>query len=166
MPDARGRREVRISKRMQRLLDGSLPVSELDDEELARGYPRADDGTFRGRPPMMIPRAMQDEIMRRLLKRGQEKLKENYLAAMDQMTEVATDRNLDPAVRLKAAQYVIERLAGKTPERIHVASEDPVETLFKNILADPSGLFEKDEVPKEPGKAELTDNEVPAPTEF
>lgn len=159
---------VRIqSPRLQALLKGELKVEDLDDEELARGYPRAKDGTFKGRPPNVIPRIMQDEITRRLLARGQEKLKENYLAAMDVLVKVAQDTSVDAATRTRTAQYLVERLAGKTPERIHVAAEDPVETLFKNILADPGGVFDKDPVPKEPSKEELTqDAETPKPVEF
>lgn len=160
------RMAVRVqSPRLQALLDGRLKVSELDDEELARGYPRDKNGKFSGRPPTMVPRAMQDEMMKRLLGRGSEVFKEAYIDSMKTFATIAADPNADPNVRLKAAQYVIERLTGKTPEVIHVAAEDPVETLFKSILADPGGLFEKEDVPHEPSKLDLTE-EAPTPVEF
>lgn len=155
---------VRIqSQRLQQLLTGELKVEDLDDEELARGYPRAEDGSFKGRPPTMIPRIMQDEITRRLLARGQELLKENYLKAMGTLVDIASDPNVDANVRTRTAQYVVERLAGKTPERIHVAAEDPVESLFKSILADPLGNGEVVPVRKEP---KMIDTPIPDPVEF
>jgi hypothetical protein len=161
------RQSVRIqSPRLRALLSGELKVQDLDDEELARGYPRAEDGTFRGRPPMMIPRVMQDEMTRRLLSRGQEVLKQSYIKAMENLTNIASDPNVDAATRARTSQYLVERLAGKTPEVIHVAAEDPVESLFKSILADPLGKGEMVPVPKEPSKDELTDAPVPDPVEF
>lgn len=154
---------VRIqSPRLRALLNGELKVEDLDDEELAKGYPRDKNGKFSGRPPKMVPRVMQDEMTRRLMQRGQEMLKDNYLKAMETLTGIATDTNVDPNIRARTAQYVIERLAGKTPERLHIASEDPVETLFKQILADPGGALDVQAPPKEPSKEELT----PDPVEF
>lgn len=50
------------------------------------------------------------------------------------------DNSPDDGVRLRAAQEIINRTMGKVPDKIEVAAEDPVETLFRKILDDPFGL--------------------------
>jgi hypothetical protein len=103
------------SKRVQDLLDGTLSVEELDDEELARGYPRAEDGSFRGRPAV-IPTAVHQRVQRDLFARAGEKLKTNLIDAADTMAKIAVNPDLDPKVRMDAAKWLIERLMGKTPD--------------------------------------------------
>ena len=42
--------------------------------------------------------------------------------------------------RLKAAMFFTDRFLGKEVTRVLVTAEDPVETIFRQILADPNGL--------------------------
>jgi len=97
------------------LLDGTLSVEDLDDEELARGYPRAEDGTFRGRPAV-IPTAVHQRVQRELFARAGEALKQNLVKAAETMASIAADADQDPKVRMDAAKWVIERIMGKSPE--------------------------------------------------
>ena len=97
------------------MLDGSLSVEDLDDEELARGYPRAEDGSFRGRPSV-IPTSLHQRVQRELFARAGEKLRTNLIDAAETMASIAVNPELDPKVRMDAAKWVIERLMGKTPE--------------------------------------------------
>lgn len=103
------------SERVQALLDGSLSVEDLDDEELARGYPRAEDGSFRGRPSV-IPTSLHQRVQRELFARAGERLRTNLIDAAETMASIAVNAELDPKVRMDAAKWVIERLMGKTPE--------------------------------------------------
>lgn len=151
----RAQQEVRVSGRMAQFLAGEISVEDLDDDELARGQFRDANGGFSGRPNKMIPREVQQEMIRRLLSRGDELWRNGYNIAIKVHLEIAADPNNAPGDRLKAAQYLIERVAGKTPDRIHIAAEDPVETLFRQILADPEGLNEAHPVPKEPSAAQF-----------
>ncbi len=103
------------SPRVQALLDGTLSVEDLDDEELARGYPRAEDGTFRGRPAV-IPTAVHQRVQRELFARAGEALRTNLVKAAETMASIAADKDQDPKVRMDAAKWVIERIMGKSPE--------------------------------------------------
>jgi hypothetical protein len=106
---------VSIPPRVQALLDGTIDVADLDEEELARGYPRAADGSFRG-APVVIPRAIHNRMIRELFDRAGAKLRENLTGAVETMTQIALDKNNDPKVRLDASKWIVERLMGKTPD--------------------------------------------------
>jgi hypothetical protein len=126
--------EIRVKGRMAKLLRGELSVEDLDDEELARGYCKAKDGTFRGKPPGIIPRAMWTRMQRELFQRFDERLKSNLVETLDVVLELAKDRDIDAGTRLRAAQYVIDRTMGKTPEKITVSHEDPWETIINDVM--------------------------------
>ena len=140
---------MRVSGRMAQLLNGEISVADLDDEELARGRCRDMNGGFSGRTPRIVPREMQQEMVRRLLQRGEEMFRESYIDALRVLREIMTDPNNSASDRLKALNMVVERTAGKVPDRIHLAAEDPVETLFRKILSDPDGRLEPVPPPKE-----------------
>lgn len=90
-------------------------MADLDEEELARGYPRASDGSFRA-PPVVIPKLVHDRLIRELFSRADVELRGNLFAATKTMTDMATDENLDPKVRMQAATWVYERVRGKVPD--------------------------------------------------
>jgi hypothetical protein len=111
-------------------------VAGLDNEELARGQLKDKDGTFRGRPPSMIPRAFYNACVRELMDRGSVRWRANYVGAIDVMTQIAGDPTVKPEVRLKAAQFVVERIEGKVPERIIVTEADPWQEGIDGLLTD------------------------------
>lgn len=127
--------EVRVqSPRLARLLAGELRIEDLDDEELARGMPRDKGGKFRGRPPLAIPRELHDRMVAELLKRGNALFREEFISAVKVFAEIAKDTEEDANVRLKAAQYVIERIAGKVPDKVEVRATDPWQQIIDDIL--------------------------------
>ena len=142
---------VRVTGRYAMLAQGIISVEDLDDEEVARGQLRAADGSFRGRPPKMLPQELVAAMKREWIGRAQAKLQEALLeVGISGMIGIAEDPLVDPAVRLRAQQMIIERTMGKVPDKIEVAAEDPVEALFRNILNDPKGL----QAPYEPSAEE------------
>ena len=106
---------INIPPKVAALIANPDLVAELDDEELARGYPRAEDGSFRGRPAV-IPTSLHQRIQRELFARAGQTLRENLLGVAETMTSIAQNVELDPAVRVRAAQWVFERIMGKTPD--------------------------------------------------
>jgi acyl-CoA thioesterase len=108
---------------MAQFMHGEIKAEDLDDEELMRGQIKADNGTFSGRPPHLIPRAFHEALTRELLKRGEGILRRNFMMAMETFIVIAADPNVEPKDRLKAAQYIWERTAGKIPERMDIKAE-------------------------------------------
>lgn len=131
---------IRLRGRYAEFLAGKITVEDLDDEELAQGRLKSVDGSFRGRPPAVIPTEMVQAMRREWLKRANARLAEALLEkGIGTLVELAGSA-FDEGVRLRAADKLIERTMGKVPDKIEVAAEDPVETLFRKILNDPFGL--------------------------
>ena len=141
---------LRVRGRYAQLLNGQLKVEDLDDEEVAQGRLKAADGTFRGRPPVVVPAELVQAMRREWLSRAEDKLRRALLEkGIGTLVELAGSDRIDPAVRLRAATTLMERVMGKVPDTIQLAAEDPVEALFRNILADPQGLADPHPVPHE-----------------
>lgn len=136
----RQRRLSGIKSRWEQLVDGELSVNDLDDEELAKGRCRDKDGGFGGRPPKMVPRELSDRMRSELLARGQSMFAEHFQTAIKVLAEIALDTSGDAkaADRRAAAQYLIERVAGKVPDKIEVRSQDPWQQIMDDILVDNS----------------------------
>ena len=132
------RGQVIVSGRVQMLLNGTLSVDDLDDEELARGYPKAKDGTFRGVPPKVIPRAMHNAIRKKLFERAAEKLQMDLLDTVTYMGEVVRNTQIDPKTRLDAAKWIVERIMGKNPDRVEFSADKPFMELLEDIHRGPA----------------------------
>lgn len=143
-PERIPRDYVRMGRRWTQLLrdinDGKVTMREfvktLTPEELVRGQMKASDGSFRGAPPKWVPSEFHAECTRELLKRGDQLWREAYLEAIKVYSTIAADASVEPQHRLKAAQYVIERIAGKTPEKVELTVAQPWETLISGIVAE------------------------------
>lgn len=143
--DKRGRisvRPVRLGKRWSEII-GNIDagvytwadlVKTLTPAELARGQIMDKAGRFSGRPPSLVPRAFHDACIRELMKRGRTLYEENYILAITAMTEVARSAT-KASDRIKAAQFIIERLEGKALERIEVTQGDPFKDLLEGAVA-------------------------------
>ena len=111
-------------------------VGALTAEELARGQLMDKNGNFVGRPPAFVPKAFHDACIKELLGRGRVLYKENYVKAIEAMTQIASSPTAKEADRIKAAQFVIERLEGKVPERIEIGVSDPWQQMISGIVAE------------------------------
>lgn len=144
---------IRLQGRYAQLVNGVISIEDLDDEEVSRGQLRASDGSFRGRPPKLVPHDLVQAMRREWLSRAESRLRDALLkSGIGTLVALADDDTVDPGVRLRAAEKIIERTMGKVPDKVVVAAEDPVESLFRNILADPLGLTAG--VPHEPSAEE------------
>lgn len=111
-------------------------AATLTPEELARGQLMDSAGTFQGRPPAFVPRAFHDACIRELLARGQVLYKENYVQAIKTMTAISNDERFQAKDRIKAAQFVIERLEGKVPDKLEISAADPWQAVIADIVAE------------------------------
>lgn len=135
-----GRLGKRWSEIIQNVKDGEHTweefVEALAPEELARGQLKDVNGNFSGRPPSFVPRAFHDACVRELLARGKVLYKENYVKAIQAMTQIATSQTAKESDRIKAAQFVIERLEGKVPDRVEISAADPWQQIISGIVAE------------------------------
>lgn len=151
-------------------------VEQLSPEELVRGQIKARDGSFRGAPPQWVPRAFHRACITELMRRGKWMWQENYLRAIETMTEIASGKGAGktatPGERIKAAQFVIERLEGKVPEVLRIQGDQPWEAVLDGIVADvPDAAIERgmralagaQEVLEDIVDAEVVDEEPVAP---
>lgn len=142
---------VRVNPKMAAILRGDIDVADLDDEELARGELRGKDGKFH-RGPRMVPRDMYTKMMNELFKRANEQMKTNLVDAVKVLTAIATDPDADPKDALKAAQWIIERVMGKTPDNVIVKQDAPWQSLLVNVTANNPQDYEafvKERIPAE-----------------
>lgn len=129
-----GTLELRVTGRYVQLLKGELKVEDLDEEELARCQLKDRNGKFTGRPPKYLPRSIVMAMKKEFLERGDQLFSESYVDAVKTFGRIMRDPRVDPAVQLKAAQYVVERIAGKTPERIELTTDAPWQVMLEKII--------------------------------
>lgn len=124
---------VMMADRYQAFINGELTVHDLDDEEVMRGQIRAKDGSFRGRPPTVVPREFATAIQERQRAIVMEELGAMVLPAMRTLMEIMNKQHPQPgdAARVKAAQLVLERNLGRVPETINLKAE--VETWERHM---------------------------------
>lgn len=111
---------------------GKLDVRDMDDEELARGQVRRADGTWTDY--RMIPREIFQAAQRELFDRADTRLRENLLTAVDTMAEIASGSAYEPEVRIRAAQFIYERVRGKNPDVVIHTQDKPFEIMMTDMV--------------------------------
>lgn len=134
---ARARRAGKIHKaEMEKLYK---PFEEWDEEELARGRPRAVDGTFRGAAPKWITREMHELAMTRFKDIVEGKMRGETVTAMALLHSILTNEDVDEkgrpfvsaGTKLDAAKFLIEHVVGKPTQR----TETDISVRLQGLLA-------------------------------
>lgn len=115
------------------------PVDEWDNEELARGRPRAKDGTFSGPKPKWISAQVHEQAMERFTQVVKSEMNTTTVTALQVLQDVMDNDERDdkgkpivPAsTKVQAAQFLIEHVVGKPKQRI----ESDVSVKLQGILA-------------------------------
>lgn len=97
------------------------PVEEWDFEEVARGRPRAADGTFKGRPAKIMTREIHERAMERFKALVRTGMNVSTIDALSVMNQILVNDDVDekgkPVVpagtKLDAAKFLIEHVVGK-----------------------------------------------------
>jgi hypothetical protein len=121
MSDKLEKRDVYDEERA--IAEGILNLDDWDNEELIRGYRRGRNGRF-GKPPAFVPREVQQEAFKRLVNRGERKLKEAYMTTIEGLVTLAHSAQSEK-VRLEAQKELMNRVVGKVPDRMLVARDEP-----------------------------------------
>jgi hypothetical protein len=116
------------------VVEGIVDLDDWDDEELAMGFRRNRNGKF-GNPPAYIPRQVMQEAWRRLVSRGDMKMRASFITVLENLIDLATTSDSDK-VQLEASKHLLERLVGKVPDKLlTVNTEAPWEAfLFDAVV--------------------------------
>jgi hypothetical protein len=119
------------------LKTGQIPWEALDDEELSKGRIRDKNGGFTGRGPDNIPRDMVAAQSRRLKERYDTIIRERLVDMVQAHMDIAMDENGDPKDRMKAMQYLQERVLGKVADKVELVAEvKPWQGLVEGVLTE------------------------------
>lgn len=131
------RNQAQAMTRQQLFNNGIIGVEDLDDEELRAGRCRESNGRIpkQENKTATMPRDIYDAMIEEHERRTDQKLREQLDTALDTMVEIMSDDTVEPRDRFQAAQYLFERVKGKTPERVHIATGDkaPWEEVFDGV---------------------------------
>lgn len=123
------------TERWRRLLDGSLSVRDLDDEEVQRMRVKGKDGTFNGPMPSM-PSHLAQQFHREILNRANAQFRTALGDAVKMLAGVVSDPEASNNDKIKAANLIIDRVMGKAVETVRVEAG----TDFDSLLRDAAGL--------------------------
>lgn len=127
----RENRELDIYDEERAIAEGILELEDWDDEELIRGYRRGRNGKF-GPQPKYIPREVQQEAFRRLVHRGNRKLRQAYMRTIEGLIDLAHNGDSEK-VKLEAIKELLNRIVGKVPDIVVGAQ---MEQPWESILGD------------------------------
>lgn len=142
---ARARRKMKIGQ--EELATLYKPIDEWDAEELARGRPRAKDGTFKGKPPQFIDRALHEQIVRKFETVVRTEMNTHTVKALEVIDAILTDDSVDdrgkPVVpagtKLEASKFLIEHILGKPKQRVESDISVKLQGLLGTAIVNPVG---------------------------
>lgn len=145
--DSKGREAVEtpagevIQRIWSNFANGKIPWETLDDEEVSRLQLKRQDGTWNTGPkPRVVPHALAKAHAQALVARNDKYTREVLLKSTQTFIDVMEDKNAAPADRMRAAQYLQERVIGKVPDKVQMTAEvKPWEGVVENILVDVEG---------------------------
>lgn len=124
---AKGKKHsVRISERMEFLVENPEEFKKLSNEEIVKGRLKSIDGTFKGRPPAYVPQKFADLMRREQIRRWEEKVAETLQPSLEVLHDIAQGKiqgRVPADARMKSAIYLIERTVGKVPEKTEMQVE-------------------------------------------
>lgn len=126
----------RVAKlnRPQQFMQGFLDISEITDEEIQGMFIYNNDGTKCS--SMVLGVKIHQQLASELHRRMNRFLQTKTASMLNVMVDIAESELVEPADRIKAAQWVAERTLGKTPDVImHGKIEAPYEDIFQTIDA-------------------------------
>lgn len=115
------------------------PIEQWDEEELARGRPRAKDGSFRGKTPLWLTREMHEQAMDRFKSLITTRMRQEAVGAIGVVRNLLENDEVDdkgkpivpPSVQLQAAQWLVEHVIGKPKQR----TETDISVKLQAVLA-------------------------------
>jgi hypothetical protein len=125
------------------------PLDDWDLEELARGRPRALDGSFRGRSPEWITRETHEEAMKRFKDVVRREMNSQGVTALETVQWIITNQDTDErgkplvpaATKLQASQMLLEHIVGKPTQRVEQDISVKLQGILGAVMANPNDAF-------------------------
>jgi hypothetical protein len=111
--------------------DEELFAAELSRKSVV-SLPTAVRQLYKRNPSNPRIRALYDALTAELYARADDVLRRNLLDSVEEIVSLMDCG--DPAIRLRAATYVFERLRGKTPEVLNVTQDKPFQVVLSRIV--------------------------------
>jgi hypothetical protein len=117
--------------RYQQFLVGDITTDDLDDEELTSfGFRKSNGGIFK---PKRVPREMVNAFTKAIYDRALVELRVHTVRAAETLAGIMTDKSNDAAIRLKAAEAILDRNLGKATQVVAITGSQPWEEIFDGI---------------------------------
>lgn len=126
------------------------PLDEWDNEELARGRPRARDGSFSGPKPKWISLKVHEEAMRRFQDIVKGEMRAGTAGAIKLIQEIVENDDLvyddegqpirhlvSQNTKLQAAMFLIEHLIGKPTQQVKGDISLQVQSILAGAVVNP-----------------------------
>lgn len=127
--------DVTKMSRMQMVEMGIIKVSELTDEEIAKGAIRNDDGTFTPNSQLVSVK-INAQMRTEFFERADRFIRENVMDMLGEMRRIALSPVEEAKDKIQAIQWLTERALGKTPD---VLITNQTDKPFDQLLGDISG---------------------------
>lgn len=124
----------RESQMIRALRDEELFAAELSRKAIV-SLPTAVRQLYRRNPSNPRVRQLYDQLTAELYARADDVLRTNLLDSVEEIVSLMDCG--DPAIRLRAATYVFERLRGKTPEVLNVTQDKPFQVVLERLVTGP-----------------------------
>lgn len=114
---------VRLGVNNTLVITGQDDLSEWDDEELRRGRKRDKHGGWMGKDPVVVPKVLHDELVKRTITKANATMLENLQVAVEMLTTIVSGTDVEPKDKLTAIRMIMDRVMGKDPQKIEVGVE-------------------------------------------
>ena len=122
------------------------PVEEWDLQELAKGRPRASDGTFRGITPKWITKEVHEEAMERFKKIVKTEMNGLSVKGLTTIGMILENEDEDergrpvvpPSTKLDASKFLLEHIVGKPTQPIRQDISVRLQAILGHVMVNPA----------------------------
>lgn len=123
--DGTERALVRMGRSNTRVITGQDDLSEWTDEELRQGQRYDKNGRFQGKAPVVVPKVLHDELVRRTLISANDLMRDNLEDAVKMLVKLAKSPGVEAKDRLRAISMIMDRVMGKSPDKVEISGQSP-----------------------------------------
>lgn len=145
----RAKRRLEKNPRMplHEAYEGTMkPISEWDFEELARGRPKNERGTFEGGTPKWVSRQVTEEAMERFKVLIREEMNSHTIVGLNTLVRVLDDERVDNKgkpfvsanVKVDIAKFLLEHVVGKPVQPTQSEVSVKLQAILGTVMVSPT----------------------------